>query len=238
MAKHTRYLTTIAATALLSAGLVGHAGAQTIKIGVNQPLTGAVRRVGQLTSPTAPRSPPTRSMPRAACSAEDRAHHRGQQVQPDRSRRRRREADRARQGAGDDGRLELDLHARRHAQARWNTRCRCWSRPRRPARSRPPAIRTSSASRRPRRWRPRPSRRWSPQLKIKKVDFLVVNNDWGRGAAEEFAQDAQGERRAGRRDRDDGPVGAGHDRAARPRSRRPTPTRCSSRPRSSSSRWC
>src|SRR5512133_263140 len=40
MAKHKRYLTTIAATALLSAGLVGHAGAQTIKIGVNEPLTG------------------------------------------------------------------------------------------------------------------------------------------------------------------------------------------------------
>src|SRR5450631_3903162 len=40
MAKHTRYFTTIAATALLSVGLVGHAGAQTIKIGVNEPLTG------------------------------------------------------------------------------------------------------------------------------------------------------------------------------------------------------
>ena len=40
MAKHTRYFTTIAATALLSAGLVAHAGAQTIKIGVNEPLTG------------------------------------------------------------------------------------------------------------------------------------------------------------------------------------------------------
>jgi branched-chain amino acid transport system substrate-binding protein len=40
MAKHTNFFTTIAATALLSAGLVGHAGAQTIKIGVNEPLTG------------------------------------------------------------------------------------------------------------------------------------------------------------------------------------------------------
>src|ERR1700716_2277839 len=40
MAKHTRYFTSIAATALLSAGLAGHAGAQTIKIGVNEPLTG------------------------------------------------------------------------------------------------------------------------------------------------------------------------------------------------------
>ena len=41
MAKHsTRYFTAIAATALLSAGLVGQAGAQTIKIGVNEPLTG------------------------------------------------------------------------------------------------------------------------------------------------------------------------------------------------------
>jgi branched-chain amino acid transport system substrate-binding protein len=40
MAKHTDFFTTLAATALLSAGLVGHAGAQTIKIGVNEPLTG------------------------------------------------------------------------------------------------------------------------------------------------------------------------------------------------------
>src|SRR6202521_1560346 len=40
MAKHTRFFATIAATALLSAGLAGHAGAQTIKIGVNEPLTG------------------------------------------------------------------------------------------------------------------------------------------------------------------------------------------------------
>src|SRR5215203_5213593 len=41
MAKHSmRYFTTIAATALVSAGLVGQAGAQTIKIGVNEPLTG------------------------------------------------------------------------------------------------------------------------------------------------------------------------------------------------------
>src|SRR5215218_9707450 len=41
MAKHSmRYFTTIAATALVSAGLVGQAGAQTIKVGVNEPLTG------------------------------------------------------------------------------------------------------------------------------------------------------------------------------------------------------
>src|SRR5215210_9500325 len=40
MAKHTKYLTAIAATALVSAGLAGQAGAQTIKIGVNEPLTG------------------------------------------------------------------------------------------------------------------------------------------------------------------------------------------------------
>src|ERR1700719_2663041 len=40
MTKHTGFVATIAATALLSAGLAGHAGAQTIKIGVNEPLTG------------------------------------------------------------------------------------------------------------------------------------------------------------------------------------------------------
>src|SRR5215211_6339771 len=40
MANHTKYFTAIAATALVSAGLAGQAGAQTIKIGVNEPLTG------------------------------------------------------------------------------------------------------------------------------------------------------------------------------------------------------
>ena len=40
MARHTRLFATIAATVLLSMGVAGHAGAQTIKIGVNEPLTG------------------------------------------------------------------------------------------------------------------------------------------------------------------------------------------------------
>src|SRR5216110_4129549 len=40
MANHAKFLTSIAATALLSAGLAGQAAAQTIKIGVNEPLTG------------------------------------------------------------------------------------------------------------------------------------------------------------------------------------------------------
>src|SRR5215216_7455403 len=47
MAKHSmRYFTAIAATALVSAGLAGQAGAQTIKIGVNEPLTGAFAASG------------------------------------------------------------------------------------------------------------------------------------------------------------------------------------------------
>ncbi len=40
MVKHSKLFTTIAATALLSAGLAAQAAAQTIKIGVNEPLTG------------------------------------------------------------------------------------------------------------------------------------------------------------------------------------------------------
>ena len=40
MANHAKFLTSIAAIALLSAGLAGQAAAQTIKIGVNEPLTG------------------------------------------------------------------------------------------------------------------------------------------------------------------------------------------------------
>src|SRR6202048_4272603 len=46
MTKHTRFVATIAATALLSAGLAGHAGAQTIKIGVNEPLTAPLAASG------------------------------------------------------------------------------------------------------------------------------------------------------------------------------------------------
>ncbi len=40
MVKHSKLLTAIAAAALLSTGLATQAFAQTIKIGVNEPLTG------------------------------------------------------------------------------------------------------------------------------------------------------------------------------------------------------
>src|SRR4051794_16198805 len=46
MANHAKFLTSIAAAALLSAGFAGQAAAQTIKIGVNEPLTGAFAASG------------------------------------------------------------------------------------------------------------------------------------------------------------------------------------------------
>ena len=117
MAKHTKYLTTIAATALLSAGLVGHAGAQTIKIGVNEPLTGPFAASGTY-------------VVNGAKIAADEINAKGgllgmkieliiedNKSNPDRSSCRRREADHRRQGAGDDGRLGIQPDARRDAEA-------------------------------------------------------------------------------------------------------------------------
>ena len=118
MRKDSSIKTALLAAAVLAGALMTQASAQqTIKIGVNQPLTGPVAASGNLRRER--RADRRRRDQREGRRArpEDRARHRGQQEQPDRSRRRRREADRARQGAGDDGRVELDLHARRHAQA-------------------------------------------------------------------------------------------------------------------------
>ena len=52
------------------------------------------------------------------------------------------------------------------------------------------------------------------KLELKKVDFLVINNDWGRGTAGRFQQDDEGRRHRGRPGRDHGPGRAGHERAA------------------------
>src|SRR3954463_12532067 len=46
MANHAKFLTSIAAAALLSAGFAARPAAKTIKIGVNEPLTGAVAASG------------------------------------------------------------------------------------------------------------------------------------------------------------------------------------------------
>ncbi len=78
---------------------------------------GRVRGVGQLRRPGRQdrRGRDQRGGRRAR--EEARTRHRGQQVQSDGSRVHGREAHRARQGAGDDGRVELHPDARHHAEA-------------------------------------------------------------------------------------------------------------------------
>ena len=63
------------------------------------------------------------------------------------------------------------------------------------------------------------------KLESSKADFLVVNNDWGRGAAEDFGKMLKEHKHQGRPGRDHGPAGAGHERAARQDQGAPTPTR-------------
>ena len=53
------------------------------------------------------------------------------------------------------------------------------------------------------------------QLDLKKADFLVINNDWGRGTAEEFGKMFKAHGIKVGPGRDHGPGRAGHERAAR-----------------------
>ena len=52
------------------------------------------------------------------------------------------------------------------------------------------------------------------KLELKKVDFLAINNDWGRGTAEDFSKMLKEKGDHGRGRRDHGPGRAGHERAA------------------------
>ena len=103
--------------AVLAGSLMTSASAQTIKIGVTEPLTGPFAASGNYVT-KAPRSRRTRSTRPAACSAR-RSSWSSKTTRATRPKRvGRREADRPRQGAGDDGRLGLQPDARRHAEAR------------------------------------------------------------------------------------------------------------------------
>ena len=92
-----------------------------------------------------------------------------------------------RQGSGDDGRLGLEPHPRRDAKL-MEYKVPMWSRHPQPGRSPHQAIRTSSAFRRRRRSRPSAFAKIVDNLHIKKADFLVINNDWGIGTAEDFGK--------------------------------------------------
>ena len=46
------------------------------------------------------------------------------------------------------------------------------------------------------------------KIGLKKVDFLVINNDWGRGTAEDFGKMLKEKGITVGAHRDDGPVGA------------------------------
>ena len=52
------------------------------------------------------------------------------------------------------------------------------------------------------------------KLELKKVDFLVINNDWGRGTAEDFSKMMKEKGITVGSSRDHGPGRPGHERAA------------------------
>ena len=76
------------------------------------------------------------------------------------------------------------------------------------------------------------------KLGVKRADFLAVNTDWGRGAVQRLRRHAQEEGRRGRRRRVHGAVGHRHERPDHQDQGRPAATRCSSPPPSSRSRSC
>ena len=117
MAKHTRYFTTIAATALLSAGLVAHAGAQTIKIGVNEPLTGPFAASGTYVVNGAKIAADEINAKGGVLGKKIELVIEDNKSNPTEAAAVAEKLITARQGAGDDGRLGLEPDARRDAEA-------------------------------------------------------------------------------------------------------------------------
>ena len=169
--------------------LGGAAAAQdTIKIGVTQPLTGAFAASGNYVAQGAKIAEEEINKAGGVLGKKIQLDRRGQQVEPDRGGRHRREADRARQGAGDDGRLELDADARRHAEARGVQGADA---------GRDLLVRQDHHLGQPLHLPHQPDLGDGGQgvraagqdsSSIKKADFLATNNDFGLGASKEFSE--------------------------------------------------
>src|SRR2546421_1326406 len=187
MAKHTRYFTTIAATALVSAGLVGQAGAQTIKIGVNEPLTGAFAASGNYVA-------------NGAKIAADEINAKGGVL----GKKLELVIEDNKSNPTEAAAVAEKLIVRDKVpvlMGAWGSGFTLAIMPKLMEYKVPMLVETSSAGKittsgNPYIFRISPPSAVEAQafakivdrLKIGKADFLVVNNDWGRGAAEDFGK--------------------------------------------------
>lgn len=184
MAKHTKLLATIA---LLSAGVAGQAAAQTIKIGVNEPLTGPFAASGTY-------------VVNGAKIAADEINAKGGvlgkkiELVVEDNKSNPTEAAAVAEKLITADKVPVIMGA-------WGSSLTLAVMPKLMEYKVPmvvetsssgkittTAIPTSSASLRRRRSKPRRSSQFFLKLSIKKADFLVINNDWGRGAAEDFGK--------------------------------------------------
>jgi len=187
MAKHTRYFTTIAATALVSAGLVVQAGAQTIKIGVNEPLTGPFAASGTY-------------VVNGAKIAADEINAKGGvlgkkiELVIEDNKSNPTEAAAVAEKLITADKVPVMMGA-------WGSSLTLAVMPKLMEYKVPMVVETSSSGKittsgNPYIFRISPPssveaaafKNILPKMSVKKADFLVINNDWGRGAAEDFGK--------------------------------------------------
>src|SRR6202048_1749194 len=187
MTKHIRFVATIAATALLSAGLAGHAGAQTIKIGVNEPLTGPFAASGTY-------------VVNGAKIAADEINAKGGilgkklELVIEDNKSNPTEAAAVAEKLITSDKVPILMGA-------WGSSLTLAVMPKLIEYETPMVVETSSSGKITTTGNPYIFRISPPsaveaaafkgivdKLELKKVDFLVINNDWGRGTAEDFSK--------------------------------------------------
>src|SRR5436189_4514893 len=187
MANHAKFLTSIAATALLSAGLAGPAAAQTIKIGVIEPLTGPFAASGNYV---------TNGAKIAADEINAKGGVLGQKIEL--------VIEDNKSNPTEAASVAEKLMVRDKVpvlMGAWGSSLTLAVMPKLMEYKVPMLVETSSSGKittsgNPYIFRISPpssveASAFAPtvdKLGIKKVDFLVVNNDWGRGAADDFSK--------------------------------------------------
>jgi len=187
MATHTKFLTTIAATALLSAGLAGHAAAQTIKIGVNEPLTGPFAASGTYV---------VNGAKIAADEINAKGGVLGKKIELiiEDNKSNPTEAAAVAEKLITADKVPVMMGA-------WGSSLTLAVMPKLMEYKVPMVVETSSSGKittsgNPYIFRISPPssveaaafKTILPKMSVKKADFLVINNDWGRGAAEDFGK--------------------------------------------------
>ncbi|TKT72077.1 amino acid ABC transporter substrate-binding protein [Afipia massiliensis] len=184
MAKHTKFLATIA---LLSTGLAGHAFAQTIKIGVNEPLTGPFAASGTYV---------VNGAKIAADEINSKGGLLGKKIELviEDNKSNPTEAAAVAEKLITADKVPVIMGA-------WGSSLTLAVMPKLMEYKVPMLVETSSSGKitttgNPYIFRISPPSSVEaaafkpilPKLSIKKADFLVINNDWGRGAAEDFGK--------------------------------------------------